>query len=101
MLRPDGFVKVFDFGLAKLTENTEFQQSLSNYTMKGIIIGTPAYMSPKQVSDEKIDHRTDLWSVGVVLYEMLTGKNPFKGETRQATFQKILSENPSPVTGTK
>ena len=94
MIRPDGFVKVLDFGLAKLTENTEQSSSLSNYTMKGIIIGTPAYMSPKQVSDEKIDHRTDLWSVGVVLYEMLTGKNPFKGETRQATFQKILSEDP-------
>ena len=101
MIRPDGFVKVLDFGLAKLTENTELQQqSLSNYTMKGIIIGTPAYMSPKQVSDEKIDHRTDLWSLGVVLYEMLTGKNPFKGETRQATFQKILSENPLHITET-
>ncbi len=94
MIRPDGYVKVLDFGLAKLTENTEFQQNLSNYTMKGIIIGTPAYMSPKQVSDDKVDQRTDLWSVGVVLYEMLTGKNPFKGETRQMTFQKILSEEP-------
>jgi serine/threonine protein kinase len=92
MIRPDGFVKVLDFGLAKLTEQTEFQPSLSNYTMKGIIIGTPAYMSPAQVSDDKVDQRTDLWSVGVVLYEMLTGKNPFKGESRQATFQKILSE---------
>jgi serine/threonine protein kinase len=98
MVRPDGFVKVLDFGLAKLVENTEFQQSLSNYTMKGIIIGTPAYMSPEQVSGEKVDHRTDLWSVGVVLYEMLAGKNPFKGETRQHTFQKILSEQPPPVT---
>jgi len=98
MLRSDGFVKVLDFGLAKLAEHTEFQPSLSNYTMKGVIIGTPAYMSPEQVSDDKVDHRTDLWSVGVVLYEMLTGVNPFKGETRQMTFQKILSEEPSPVT---
>ncbi|MGI8883884.1 MAG: serine/threonine protein kinase, partial [Pyrinomonadaceae bacterium] len=73
MIRPDGFVKVLDFGLAKLTEHTECQQSISNYTLKGVIIGTPAYMSPEQVSDEKVDHRTDLWSVGVVLYEMLTG----------------------------
>jgi len=94
MLRPDGFVKVLDFGLAKLAEHTEFQPSLSNYTVKGVIIGTPAYMSPEQVSDDKVDHRTDLWSVGVVLYEMLTGVNPFKGESRQATFQKILSEEP-------
>ncbi len=94
MLRPDGYVKVLDFGLAKLTEHTEIHQTFSNYTQKGIIIGTPAYMSPKQVADDKVDYRTDLWSVGVVLYEMLTGKNPFKGETRQMTFQKILSEEP-------
>ncbi len=97
MLRSDGFVKVLDFGLAKLVQQTEFQQSISNYTMKGVIIGTPAYMSPEQVSGDRVDQRTDLWSVGVVLYEMLTGKNPFKGETRQETFQKILSENPPPV----
>lgn len=101
MIRPDGYVKVLDFGLAKLTENTEFQQSLSNYTMKGVIIGTPAYMSPEQVSAEKVDHRTDLWSVGVVLYEMLTGVNPFKSESRQMTFQKILSEEPASVTESK
>lgn len=94
MVRPDGFVKVLDFGLAKLGDQTELQQSLSNYTMKGIIIGTPAYMSPEQVTGERVDHRTDLWSVGVVLYEMLTGRNPFRGESRQATFQKILSEEP-------
>ncbi|MDQ2746447.1 MAG: serine/threonine protein kinase [Acidobacteriota bacterium] len=101
MLRPDGFVKVLDFGLAKLVEHHEPQRNLSNYTQKGIIIGTPAYMSPKQVSDDRIDHRTDLWSVGVVLYEMLTGVNPFKGETRQETFQKILSETPSSVSAMK
>lgn len=94
MVRPDGFVKVLDFGLAKLAEHTEFQQSLTNYTMKGVIIGTPAYMSPAQVSDDKVDQRTDLWSTGVVLYEMLTGVNPFKGDSKQSTFQKILSEQP-------
>ena len=97
MLRSDGFVKVLDFGLAKLVEQKEFQQGVSNYTMKGVIIGTPAYMSPEQVSGDRVDQRTDLWSVSVVLYEMLTGKNPFKGETRQETFQKILSEKPPPV----
>lgn len=94
MIRPDGFVKVLDFGLAKLTEQPDFKHSFSNYTLKGIIIGTPAYMSPEQVSDERVDHRTDLWSVGVVLYEMLTGVNPFKGDSRQASFQKILSSDP-------
>ena len=59
-----------------------------------VIIGTPAYMSPKQLADEKIDYRTDLWSIGVVLYELLTGVNPFKKENRQAIFQAILSEKP-------
>lgn len=101
MLRPDGFVKVLDFGLAKLVEQKEFQQSLSNYTMKGTIIGTPAYMSPEQLSDDRVDHRTDLWSIGVVLYEMVTGENPFKGDNRQETFQKILSAHPPPVSKLK
>ena len=94
MLRPDGYVKVLDFGLAKLTEPSDLQSSISNYTMKGVIIGTPSYMSPEQVSGDKIDHRTDLWSVGVVLYEMLTGRNPFKSDNRQATFNSILSFEP-------
>lgn len=97
MIRPDGFVKVLDFGLAKLIEPREIQPSLSNYTMKGVVIGTPAYMSPEQVSGDKVDHRTDLWSASVILYEMLTGFNPFEGATRQETFQKILAESPPPV----
>lgn len=102
MIRPDGYVKVLDFGLVKLVENTEFQQSLSNYTQKGMIIGTPGYMSPAQASGDRVDHRTDLWSVGVCLYEMLSGVNPFKGETRQATFRKILSKHrPPPVSDIK
>ena len=101
MLRPDGYVKVLDFGLAKLIDADGFQQSLTNFTMKGVVIGTPAYMSPEQVGDDKVDHRTDLWSIGVILYEMLTGKNPFKRETRQATFQAVLSENPPRVSELK
>jgi len=95
MIRPDGYVKILDFGLAKLTELDVHTLRNFDATGKGIIIGTPAYMSPQQIDDEKIDHRTDLWSVGVVLYEMLTGTNPFKKENRQATFQAILSEEPS------
>jgi serine/threonine protein kinase len=97
MVRPDGYVKILDFGLAKLTEID--LNTLRNFsrTDKGIIIGTPAYMSPTQITDENIDHRTDLWSVGVVLYELSTGVNPFKKENRQATFQAILSEDPPPA----
>ncbi|MBX7169450.1 MAG: protein kinase [Pyrinomonadaceae bacterium] len=94
IVRPDGYVKILDFGLAKLTE-IDFQ-TLKDFskTAKGVIIGTPAYMSPEQVADDRVDHRTDLWSVGVVLYELLTGINPFKKANRQATFQTILSEDP-------
>ena len=96
MLRPDGYVKILDFGLAKLSEID--LHTLRNFaqTAKGVIIGTPAYMSPEQVSDENVDHRTDLWSIAVVLYELLTGVNPFKKENRQATFQSILSSDPPP-----
>ncbi|HEY8560004.1 MAG TPA: protein kinase [Pyrinomonadaceae bacterium] len=94
MLRPDGYVKILDFGLAKLSEIDLHTMRDFNGTAKGIIIGTPAYMSPEQVADDNVDHRTDLWSVGVVLYELLTGVNPFKKENRQATFQAILSQEP-------
>ena len=97
MVRPDGYVKVLDFGLAKLNPQGDAANALSNYTQKGMIIGTLAYMSPEQISDEAVDHRTDLWSLGVVLYEMLTGTNPFKGENRQATLNAILTINPPPV----
>lgn len=96
MVRPDGYVKILDFGLAKLSEINLNQLTMKSFakTAKGVIIGTPAYMSPEQVADENVDHRTDLWSIGVVLYELLTGKNPFKKENRQATFQAVLSEEP-------
>ncbi len=94
IFRPDGYVKILDFGLAKLS-NLETKPT-DNFakTAKGVIIGTPAYMSPEQVTDDNVDHRTDLWSVGVCLYELLTGFNPYKKDTRQATFQAILLDEP-------
>ncbi|MBX7169447.1 MAG: serine/threonine-protein kinase [Pyrinomonadaceae bacterium] len=91
ILRSDGYVKILDFGLAKLIESNRPLQ-FNNATDKGIIVGTPAYMSPTQIKDEKVDNRIDLWSLGVVFYELLTGKNPFKKPTRQATFHSILNE---------
>ncbi|HEX6125405.1 MAG TPA: protein kinase [Pyrinomonadaceae bacterium] len=96
MIRKDGYAKILDFGLAKLTEIGADTHREFAKTSEGVIIGTPSYMSPAQISDEKVDHRTDLWSSGVVLYEFLTGKNPFKGANRQETFQAILSKVPPP-----
>ena len=94
MVRPDGYVKILDFGLAKLTEPRDGDSEQFAETLKGTIMGTPAYMSPEQASGTKVDNRTDLWSIGVVFYELLTGVNPFKRENRQATIQAILQETP-------
>ncbi len=97
MIRKDGYAKILDFGLAKLTD-PETHKAFG-VTSKGVIIGTPAYMSPAQITDDVIDHRTDLWSSGIVLYEFLTGKNPFKGGNRSEIFQAILTaEVPPPST---
>jgi Tol biopolymer transport system component len=90
-LTQDGVVKILDFGLAKLGTQTKL-------TKKGTTLGTVAYMSPQQARGEEVDHRTDIWSLGVVLYEMLTGKLPFKGEYEQAVIYSILNEKPEAVT---
>ncbi len=92
MIRPDGYAKILDFGLAKLTEVGPESAAALSVTQKGTMIGTPAYMSPAQISDEKIDHRTDLWSAGVVLYEFLTGEHPFREKDRRSTFAAILNK---------
>ncbi|HEX6043757.1 MAG TPA: protein kinase [Pyrinomonadaceae bacterium] len=96
MVRPDGYAKVLDFGLVKLTE-FEPAPGAAN-TQLGVAMGTLAYMSPEQASGEPVDHRTDIWSLGVVLYELATGRKPFNGETRQATINAILSAQPTPAT---
>jgi len=92
MVRPDGYAKVLDFGLVKLNE-VALSGDQPN-TQLGVAMGTLAYMSPEQAAGESVDHRTDIWSVGVVLYELSTGQKPFKGETRQATVNAILSNEP-------
>jgi serine/threonine-protein kinase len=104
MIRPDGFVKVLDFGLAKLVEQKnktflglEDSTAQQNQTAKGVILGTINYMSPEQTRGKDVDARTDIWSLGVVLYEMLAGKTPFAGETSSDTISAILSKNPAPI----
>jgi serine/threonine protein kinase/dienelactone hydrolase len=83
----DNVVKIVDFGLAKLRGRTKI-------TKEGTTLGTASYMSPEQARGGKVDHRTDIWSFGVVLYEMLAGQLPFKGEYEQAVIYSILNENP-------
>jgi eukaryotic-like serine/threonine-protein kinase len=94
-LTPSGPVKVLDFGLAKLVQNTgeDADQSL---TAVGIIPGTAVYMSPEQARSETVDARSDLFSFGVVLYEMATGKKPFSGNNSLLTLDAVLHQKPTP-----
>ena len=104
MIRPDGFVKILDFGIAKLTEKkvTEIDAEAATAikaegTSPGMIIGTAAYMSPEQARGKDIDARSDIFSFGVVLYEMLSGKQPFEGENALDVIGSILNKEPVPI----
>ncbi|PYS80385.1 MAG: hypothetical protein DMF67_20580 [Acidobacteria bacterium] len=100
MLRPDGYVKVLDFGLAKLVERrgadgeAETQMAETN---PGAVMGTTWYMSPEQARGLQVDARTDVWSLGVVLYEMLAGRPPFVGSTSSHVIVSILEREPPPL----
>lgn len=104
MLRPDGYVKVLDFGIAKLAEQEApatmptDEALLLVETNLGSILGTVPYMSPEQASGAQVDKRTDIWSLGVVLYEMVTGQKPFTGETPRKVMTSILEKQPPPLT---
>jgi non-specific serine/threonine protein kinase len=103
IVRQDGLVKVLDFGLAKLAPSAsedpggDAATRLFVDTVPGMIMGTAAYMSPEQARGRAVDHRTDIWSLGVVLYEMLTGQVPFGGETFSHAVVAILENEPPPL----
>src|SRR6266446_5713534 len=103
MIRPDGYAKVLDFGLAKLTE----QKSVSNnqdliithtqHTYAGLLVGTPRYMSPEQARGQQADARSDIWSLGAVIYEMVSGVPAFSGATPSDCIASILKTEASPL----
>jgi serine/threonine protein kinase len=104
MVRPDGYVKVLDFGLAKLIEpsspaiDTQGPAVDAGGTRSGVVVGTPRYMSPAQARGEKVDARTDIFSLGVMLYEMIAGRPPFAGPTTSDLIAAILKDEPQPLT---
>src|SRR6266542_17346 len=105
MIRRDGYVKILDFGLAKLTENISGPRSgkfeaptiPDVRTNPGVVMGTARYMSPEQARGLPVDVRTDVWSLGVVVYEMVAGRPPFGGATHSDTIVSILEREPTPL----
>src|SRR5947199_1576230 len=103
MLRPDGYEKVLDFGIAKLTEHrlASDEHTVETtgvlQTRPGLVLGTAHYMSPEQARGQKVDARSDIWSLGVVLYEMVGGSPPFRGETPSDCIAFILTTEPPPL----
>ena len=102
MIRPEGYVKILDFGLAKLTERhkSALQTTMSTLLFQsspGTVIGTAAYMSPEQARGVAVDERTDIWGLGVVLYEMASGNAPFTGETPTDVVVAIVEKEQVPI----
>jgi eukaryotic-like serine/threonine-protein kinase len=103
MVSHDGRLKVLDFGLAKLRESTplagsDTRMAAGPITADGVILGTVAYMAPEQAEGRAVDHRADIFALGVILYEMATGRRPFAGDTSASLIAAILRDMPPPVT---
>jgi serine/threonine-protein kinase len=99
MVRPDGYVKVLDFGLAKLVGPAARATTASHFaTEAGILLGTPHYMSPEQAEGKAVDERSDVFSLGVILYELATGSRPFTGDNYVSVLSSILRDAPTPIT---
>jgi adenylate cyclase len=101
MVTDDGRVKVLDFGLAKdVRADNPSNATLTSagHTQAGIVMGTPAYMSPEQISGRALDHRTDIFSLGIILYEMATGRRPFEGTSSAELASSILRDTPAAIT---
>ncbi|HVR27194.1 MAG TPA: WD40 repeat domain-containing serine/threonine protein kinase [Candidatus Polarisedimenticolia bacterium] len=96
-----GLIKILDFGVAKLQsspdESGRTVEDLTTITKSGMVLGTVAYMAPEQLRGKSVDHRSDIFSVGAILYEMLTGRRAFRGETEVDTITAVLRENPPPI----
>ena len=101
IVRPDGLVKLVDFGIARLNESSSLWDGGAATTRAGMVVGTARYMSPEQARGLPVDERTDIFSAGVVFYEMLAGRAPFEGETDSDLMASILKTDPPPLASPK
>ncbi len=97
MLTDENLVKVLDFGLAKLGAKSAAQLGSELQSIPGLVLGTTAYMSPEQIRADDVDGKADLWSLGVIFHEMLTGARPFQGKTASDVQAAVLLKKPAPL----